>query len=86
MSKKFSLSSVKLFKVEGSTILLLIVVHWLAKYLLNMLALASNSLISLLFTSRGEMLGTLFHKVLSVVHHDFMDPEESRRFFPRCIK
>ena len=88
MSKKFSLSSVKLFKVEGSTILLLIVVHWLAKYLLNMITLASNSFISLLFTSRGEMLGTFFpfHKVLSVAHHDFMDPEESRRFFPRCIK
>ena len=43
MLKELSLSSVKSFKVEGSTPLLLTGVHWLAKYLLNMLALASNS-------------------------------------------
>ena len=36
------------------------VVHWLAKYLLNMLALASNLVISSLLTSRGEILGTFF--------------------------
>ena len=69
MLKELSLSSVKWFKVEGSTLLLLTAVHWLAKYLLNMLALASNSVISsLLLISRGRMLGTFcpFQKVLSV--------------------
>ena len=57
--------SVKWFKIEGSTLLLLIVVHWLAKCLLNMLALASNSVISSLFTSSGGILGIFlpFHKV-----------------------
>ena len=60
MLMKLSLSSVEWFKVEGSKLLLLILVHWLAKYLLNMSALASNSVISLLFTSRGWILGTFF--------------------------
>ena len=46
MLKELSLSPVKWFKVEGSTLWLLIAFHWLAKYLLNMLALASNSVIS----------------------------------------
>ena len=47
---------------------LLIAVHWLTKCLLNVLALASNSVISSLFTIRGGILGTFFplHKVLSV--------------------
>ena len=88
MLKELSLSSVKWFKVEGSTLLLLIVVHWLAKYLLNMLALTSNSVISSSFTSRGGILGTFFpfHKVLSVAQYVFMDLEGSPSFFPRCIK
>ena len=60
LKELLSLSSVKWFKVEGSTLLLLIVVHWLAKYLLNMLALASNLFISYLFTSRVGILGTFF--------------------------
>ena len=45
-----------------------IAVHWLAKFLLNMLALASNLVISSLFTIKGGILGTFFplYKVLSV--------------------
>ena len=79
MLKELSLSSVKSFKVEGSALLLLIVVHWLVKYLLNMLALASNSVTSSLLISRGGILGTFFpfHKIFSVAHYDFMDLEGS---------
>ena len=71
-----------------SILFLLIVVHWLAKYLLNMLALASNSVISLLLTSWGGILNTFFpfHKILSVAHYDFMGLEGSPSFFPRRIK
>ena len=74
MLQELSLSSVKWFKVKRSTLLLLIVMHWLAKYLLNMLALASNSVISSLFTRRGGILGTFlsFHKVLSVVQYELL--------------
>ena len=45
------------------------------KNLLNILVLASNSVISSLFISRGGVLGTFFsfHKVLSVAHCNFMD-------------
>ena len=65
-----------------------IVADWLAKYSLNMLALASNPVISLLFTSRRDILGTFFpfHKVLSAAQYDFMNLEESPSFFPRRIK
>ena len=85
MLKELSLSSVKWFKVEGRTLLLLIVVHWLAKYLLNMLALASNSVISLLCASSGGILGNFFrsYKVLNVAQYVFMYLEGSQSFFPR---
>ena len=88
MLKELSLSPVKRFKVEGSTLLLLTAVHWLAKYLLNMLALASNSAISPLFNIRGGILGTFFsfYKVLSVAQYFFMDLEGSPSFIPRRIK
>ena len=88
MLKELSLSFVKLSKIKGGTLLLKIVVYWPAKYLLNMLALASNSVISSLLTSRGGLLGTFFpfHKVLSVAQYDFIDLERSHSFFPRRIK
>ena len=88
MLMELNLSSVKWFKVEWSTLLLLIVVHWLAKYSLNMLALASNSVISLLFTSKGGILGTFFpfHKVFTVAQYVFMDLEGSPSFFSRRVK
>ena len=57
----------------------MIAVHWLAKYLLNMLALASKSVISSSFISSEGILGTFFpfHEVLSVVQYVFMDLERS---------
>ena len=84
MLTELSMSSVKRFKDEGSTLLLLIVVHLLAKYLLNILALTSHSVISSLFTSRGGVLGTFFsfHKVLDVAQYVSVDLEGS----PRRIK
>ena len=61
---------------------------WLAKYLLNMLALASNSIICSIFTKRGGILGTFFvyYKVLSVAKHEFIDRGGSPSFFARRIK
>ena len=90
MLKEYNLSSVKWFKVEGSTLLSLIALHWPAKHLLNILPLVSNSVISSLFTSIGEIFtsreGYLpFHKVLSVAQYVFMDLEGSSRFFARRI-
>ena len=66
MLKEISLSSVE---DEVSTLLLLTAVYWLAKYLLNMLAIASRSVTSSLLTSRGEILSTFFpfHNVFSVL-------------------
>ena len=65
-----------------------IAVHWLAKFLLNMLALASNLVISSLFTFRRGILDTFFllHKVLRVAYYIFMDLEASPSFFPKCMK
>ena len=50
----------------------------LARYLLNMLALPSISIISSLFTSRGGIMGNFFpfHRVLSVAQYLFMDLEQ----------
>ena len=72
---------------QRSPPLLLIVVHWLAKKLLKTLVLASNSVISSLFTSKRAILGTffLFHEVLSAAQYDFMDLEGLPSFFPRRI-
>ena len=82
------LRKLSLKKVEKSTVLLLTVVHWLAKYLLNMLALVPNSVTSLLLTSRGGILGTFFpiHKVFSVLQYNFMDLEGTPSFLSRGIK
>ena len=70
------------------TIIIDSTVHWLAKYLLNVLALASNSVISPSFISSGGILGNFFpfHKVLSVAQYVFIDLEGSPSFFPRHIK
>ena len=66
----------------------LIVVHWLAKYVLNTLALVSKLVISSLLTSKGGMLGNffLFLKIFSVVQYDFIDLQESPSIFPRRTK
>ena len=83
MLKEISLSSGNWFKVERRTLLLLIVMHWLATYLLIMLALASNSVISSVFTSRVGILGTFspFHNVFSVAQYVPMDLEDHQAFF-----
>lgn len=53
-----------------------------------MLALASNSVISSVFTSRAGILGTFspFHNVFSVAQYVPMDLEGSPSFLPRRIK
>ena len=74
---------------SGRIFVIIIDCNALAGYIfINMLAIASNSLISSLFTSEGGILGTsfTFHKNISVSQSVFTDLERSPSFSTRGTK